>query len=259
MYPVLFTIGSISVETYYVLWLLALSLAMRWSVRRFVLYGVDEDEGRRVIGWAFIGMLVGARAFEYVWNFRAYWNDLALILDLNRGGLSEVGAFLGAFITAWCLCRRNPRLSFSRLCDVVVPPAISTMIVGRWGCFFAGCCTGISSTVPWAVHFPYDPAGLTRHPTQIYYSLASGIILLILLAAEKRIFRRGQIPCRTILAPLGLMPYSLMRLLIDPLRAEAASDGLTLSHAVLLCTLPLELIWLYRSLKSWKRELPASQ
>ena len=31
--------------------MLALSLAMLWSVRRFGLYGVDDDEARRVIGW----------------------------------------------------------------------------------------------------------------------------------------------------------------------------------------------------------------
>ena len=255
MYPVLFKIGSLPVETYYVLWFVALSLAMSWSVRRFRLYDIDEDEGRRVIGWAFVGMLLGARGFEYIWNFPVYWNDPSLILDLNRGGLSEVGAFSGAFLTAFLLCRRNSRLPFSRLCEVVSPPAVLTMVVGRWGCLFAGCCVGVQSAVSLALHFPYDPPGVTRHPTQIYYSLSALLILLVLLGVEKATVGRGRIPKRAILTPLGLILYSAMRLLVDPLRAEAGSDGLSLSHGVLLAALPFEAIWFWLSLKSLRTEI----
>ncbi len=250
MYPILFRIGSIPVETYYVFWFIALSLAMVWSVRRFRLYGVDEDEGRRVIGRAFLGMLVGARGFEYIWNFPVYWKDPALILDLNRGGLSEVGAFCGAFLVAYLLCRRNPKLSFARLCDVASLPAVLTMAVGRWGCFFAGCCVGVQSSIAAALHFPYDPAGIFRHPTQIYYALSALSILLILLWVEKMMAARGRLSGHSVLTPLGLLLYSAMRLLIDPLRAESGSDGLILSHWVLLAALLPEMVWLWYSLRS---------
>ena len=253
MHPVLFRIGSIPVETYYVLWFLALSLAMSWSVRRFSLYGVDDDEGRRVIGWAFLGMLVGARAFEYIWNFDVYWNAPSLILDLNRGGLSEVGAFSGAFIAAFALCWRNPRLSFARLCDVVSPPAILTIFVGRWGCLGAGCCVGVESSLPFALHFPYDSLAVTRHPTQIYYSLFALLILFVLLSIEKHTVKRGRIPEGSIVTPTGLLLYSAMRLTVDPFRAEAGSAGLSLSHWVLLATMPLVVFWLIRSLRLFCR------
>ena len=130
MFPVLLKIGTITLDTYYVFWMLALSLAMLWSIRRFRLYGVDDGEARRVIGWAFFAMLLGARAFEYLWNFDAYYEDPSLLLDLRHGGLSEVGAFTGAFLAAFLLCWRNPKLPFQRLCDVVAPPAIFTMALG---------------------------------------------------------------------------------------------------------------------------------
>ena len=254
MYPVLFKIGSIPVETYYLFWVAALSLAMSWSVRRFPLYDVDDDEGRRVIGWAFLGMIVGARAFEYVWNFGVYWRDPSLILDLNRGGLSEVGAFSGAFLVAFFLCMRNPKLSLARLCDVVSPPAVLTMAVGRWGCFFAGCCVGVESTASVALHFPYDAPGILRHSTQIYYSFFAAAILSILLAVEKATVRRGRVPRGSLVAPLGLLLYSAMRLSIDPLRAESNSEGLGLSHSVILVTMPLEAFWLWRSWRLFKRD-----
>lgn len=252
MYPVLFKVGGITIDTYYVFWMLALSLAMLWSVRRFRLYGVDDDEARRVIGWAFFAMLLGARGFEYIWNFEAYYENPSLILDLRYGGLSEVGAFTGAFLAALLLCRRNPKLSFQRLCDVVAPPAIFTMALGRWGCFFNGCCTGIPAVHRFAVHFPYDPASVLRHPTQLYYSAASALILFALLAVERLLLRGGRCPKGAVLTPLGLILYSLMRLAIDGLRAEGLAEGLGFSHAILLAALPLEAVWLFRSVRFLK-------
>ncbi|MDR1621765.1 MAG: prolipoprotein diacylglyceryl transferase [Synergistaceae bacterium] len=254
MYPVLFHIGNIPVETYYVIWFTALSLALLWTVRRLPLYGVDDDEGRRVISWSFVGMLAGARAFEYVWNFPVYWNDPSLILDLNRGGLSEVGAISGAVITAVALCRRNPKISFQRLCDAGTPPTLLTMALGRWGCFFAGCCVGTQSSFRLALRFPYDPVGVTRHPTQLYYSFAAAAILLLLLAAERRILRSGGVPRHSLLAPLGLILFSVMRLSVDSVRAEAGTDGLSLSHWTLIAAMPLEAIWLTVSWRFFRKE-----
>lgn len=249
MFPVLLKLGPITLDTYYVFWMLALSLAMLWSVRRFQLYGVDYDEARRVIGWAFFAMLLGARAFEYVWNFKSYYENPSLILDLRYGGLSEVGAFTGAFLAAFILCWRNPKLSFQKLCNVVSPPAVFTMALGRWGCFFNGCCVGIPTAHPFGVHFPYDPASIMRHPTQIYYSVASLLILLVLLLVERLTLRRKFLNV-FILTPLGLILYSLMRLFIDTLRAEGVAKGLSFSHWVLLAALPLEALWLVVSLRS---------
>ena len=254
MFPVLIKIGTITLDTYYVFWMLALSLAMLWSIRRFRLYGVDDSEARRVIGWAFFAMLLGARAFEYLWNFDAYYENPSLLLDLRRGGLSEVGAFTGAFLAAFFLCWRNAKLPFQRLCDVVAPPAIFTMALGRWGCFFNGCCVGIPTLHRFGVHFPYDPASVMRHPTQIYYSVASLAILVTLLAVERFTLRHRSRDKRlggaSVITPLGLILYSVMRLSIDGLRAEGLLEGLGFSHWILLAALPLEILWLAVSLRS---------
>jgi phosphatidylglycerol:prolipoprotein diacylglycerol transferase len=250
MYPVLFTVGGIPVETYYVIWFTALSLMLYWTVRRLPRYGIDDDEGRRVLSWAFLGMLAGARSLEYVRNFSVYWNTPSLLLDLNRGGLSEVGAVFGATVAAIALCRRNPKVSFNHLCDAACLPAISAIALGRWGCFFAGCCVGIKNLGPFALRFPYDAPAVTRHPTQLYYSFFAAGILAILFFCERRISRRG-VPPGSLLAPLGLILCSIMRLTIDPLRAEGASSGLSLSHWVLLAGLPLEMIWFWVSWRAF--------
>jgi phosphatidylglycerol:prolipoprotein diacylglycerol transferase len=260
LYPVLFRIGGIPVETYYALWFAALSVALVWMLRRLPFYGIDDDEGRRVISGSFIGMLVGARAFEYIWNFPTYWNDPSLILDLNRGGLAEVGALSGAVLTAFLLCRRRG-VSFSGLCEAGSPPALLAMTLGRWGCFFAGCCVGVQSAFPLALHFPYDSPSVARHPTQLYYSLSAGAILLVLLAVERWSIKGKNSPRCARITPLGLLLYSIMRLSIDPLRLEAGASGLgfggsglsglALSHWALIAAMPFEVLWLVMSWRAF--------
>ena len=258
MYPVLFSIGNVSIDTYYVIWFVALALALRWTVGRIALYEIDDDEGRKVIAWGFLGMLLGSRASEYFRNFSTYWSDPSLIFDLTRGGLSERGAILGALIVTSILCWRGGKVSFFRLCEAVVLPGFLAIAIGRWGCFFAGCCIGIQSALPWALHFPRDGTSIARHATQIYYSLSAASILLLLFFIEKWFFRRGlgRCPPRSMLTPLGLIFYSIMRLAIDPLRQ--GYSGLTTLNSALMVLIPLGAVWFLFSLNAFHKKITAS-
>ena len=219
-----------------------------------VLYEIDDDEGRRVIAWGFLGMLFGARATEYIWDFSTYWNDPSLILDLNKGGLSEKGAILGALVVTYVLCRRGGKVSFFRLCEAAVIPGFFAIALGRWGCFFAGCCVGVESALPWAFHFPYDAPSVTRHATQIYYSFSSAFILLSLLFVEKWTVRRcGQISPRPLLTPLGLIFYSFMRIALDLLRLN--HDELLPSDAALAVMIIPAGVWLLFSWNALRKKI----
>jgi len=67
-------------------------------------------------------------------------------------------------------------------------------VIGRFGCFFAGCCYGRPTTMPWGITFtdPFaaanvgTPLGVHLHPTQLYEAGAELIILLGLLLTEKK-------------------------------------------------------------------------
>ncbi|MCR4817506.1 MAG: prolipoprotein diacylglyceryl transferase [Fretibacterium sp.] len=259
MYPVLFQIGSFRLDSYDVLWLTALSLAIVWSLRRLQLYNVDEDEARRVISWTFLAMLLGAAAFKPIWKFRVFAANPSLIL--TQGGLSEVGAVAGAFLAASFLCWRNKKISFQSLCDVAAPPAMLAIAVGRWGCFLNGCCVGIVSTFPLAVHFPRDPAGVLRHPTQLYYSALAVLFMTVLLVVERRLMKRGYVGQKShhaVVAPLALLLYTLMRFSIYWLRQSDGEPetGLSFSAWVLLTGLPFEIFWLIHSVR-WRKNNPA--
>ena len=59
--------------------------------------------------------------------------------------------------------------------DTFAVPLALALAVGRWGCFFNGCCYGVETTLPWGVWFRSRrrraPRLMKCHPTQIYESL----------------------------------------------------------------------------------------
>ena len=221
MYPTLLRIGSIRIDTYSVIWFIALSLAIVWSIRRLDTYHLDEYEARKVMAVSFFCMLLGARSFDYIVHWRTYMANPSFFLDLNRGGLHEFGAVSGAFLSAWAMCLLSRgKVSFLKLCDVAVIPAFLAIAVGRWGCFMNGCCIGLTSKAFCAVHFPRDRAGVLRHPVQVYYSVLALVIVLLLLWTERRTLKLQQKQERyySVLAPLGIILYVLMRYAVVPFR-----------------------------------------
>ncbi|MBQ9573788.1 MAG: hypothetical protein IJR27_00725, partial [Synergistaceae bacterium] len=64
MYPTLFHVFGVRIDSYSVIWFIALSIAILWSIKRLSLYGLDEYESRRVMAVSFFFMLLGARSFE---------------------------------------------------------------------------------------------------------------------------------------------------------------------------------------------------
>ena len=65
--------------------------------------------------------------------------------------------------------------------DRYAMPLAAALMVGRWGCFFNGCCYGIETDLPWALEFASAPG--ERHPTQLYESLFHGTMLFVLFVA----------------------------------------------------------------------------
>ena len=249
MYPTLFQIGSFRLESYSVMWFIALSLAIIWAIRRLAIYDIDEDEARRVMAVSFFFMLLGARSPEYFRNFRDYMADPSLLLDLNRGGLEEGGAIMGAFFSALVMCRLR-KVSFLNLCEVAAIPAFLAICIGRWGCFLNGCCSGQVTNFVTGLHFPYDKPGIIRHPTQIYYSIfALACVLLLIWLEKKNLSRKNP---RPVIAPLALILYAFMRFAVAPLREPQDIADLVMhywKYKALIIALPLECLWLLINLR----------
>ena len=258
MYPTLFEIAGFRIDTYSVVWFIALSIAIIWSIKRLELYELDEDESRKIMSMSFFFMLLGAMVFKHIGNLKKFIDDPSLLLKLNQMGLSEFGAVLGAFISAFLMCRFSRKISFLKLCDVAAIPAMLTIAIGRWGCFLNGCCVGIPSDFFLAVHFPRDHVGITRHPVQIYYSIIAAVSVLILIYIEKKIMPEIKKNYHSVIAPLALILYSLMRFSTASLRenmsliAHILDYSENTTYTILAVAFPLECLWLALSLRRLK-------
>ena len=100
---------------------------------------------------------------------RTYW-------DLTGTGWygALVGGGLAVAAILWAA-----RLPLLPAFDTIVPAVPGGQVLGRLGCFLAGCCAGRPTDVPWAVTFPDDPA-LAVHPAQLYESLALAGVTAVL-------------------------------------------------------------------------------
>jgi phosphatidylglycerol:prolipoprotein diacylglycerol transferase len=138
--------------------------------------------------------LLGARLFYVLLNL-AYFREHPLeIFAFWRGGLVFYGGFLVAAAAGVWFTRRH-EYSIATVADCLAPALAVGQAVGRWGCFFAGCCYGKPTSLPWAVKFT-DPAslaplGIELHPVQLYESIGS---LLIGVMLWLQVTRRNQEP-----------------------------------------------------------------
>jgi phosphatidylglycerol:prolipoprotein diacylglycerol transferase len=95
--------------------------------------------------------------------------------------------------------------------DTFALPLACAMAVGRWGCFFNGCCYGAETTLPWGCTF-HD--GLLRHPTQVYESLFHlWMAFILLLMLRTGVLRNHHLQ-------VYLISYGVYRFLTEYIRPE---------------------------------------
>jgi prolipoprotein diacylglyceryltransferase len=95
--------------------------------------------------------------------------------------------------------------------DTFALPLACALAIGRWGCFFNGCCFGTPTDLPWGCQFG---DAVSRHPTQVYESLFHldmAAVLLLLL-------RTGLLPGQHL--KLYLIAYGVFRFLMEYIRPE---------------------------------------
>jgi prolipoprotein diacylglyceryltransferase len=159
---------------------------------------------------AFIGGVFGAKlpfavARGVDWTQAAAW-----AADGKTVTTGLIGAYIAVEFAKWTM---NIRIKTG---DSFALPLALALAVGRWGCYFNGCCYGRESDLPWACDFG---DGVRRHPTQLYESLFHLIMAGVLLW----LMARGYL--RTHRLQLYLIIYGVFRFLTEYLRPEPAWFG----------------------------------
>lgn len=139
----------------------------------------------RLVGYLFVGMILGARfVYVFIYNWDYFRNNPLAVVRLWEGGLSFHGGVLGVIAALILFSRRN-HIQFFHLADKVVLCVPFGIAMGRLGNFLNGGelygrVVSAGSSVPWAIIFP-EGGPNPRHPSQIYQSFSEGWLLLFTL------------------------------------------------------------------------------
>jgi phosphatidylglycerol:prolipoprotein diacylglycerol transferase len=160
---------------------------------------------------AFIGGALGAKLPFALTDPSGFWTHTAWVSDGKTITTGLIGAYLTVEVTKAILGVRV------KTGDSYALPLALAVAVGRWGCFFNGCCYGSATTLPWGVAFvlPDGSVGV-RHPTQAYESLFHLTMAFVL--AE--LLRRGLLVRQRL--KLYLIAYGAYRFLSEFIRPEPA-------------------------------------
>jgi len=202
-----------------------------------------------------VSAILGSRIYYYVLQYKEQFADKSFVefFRIDKGGMSVIGGVIAAsiFCSAYIFYKK---ISWIGYADAAAPAIPLGQGFGRLGCYLNGCCwgrpcgedSGVASLFGGACHFPkiVDDGGITGsfafkqhvdlhlidatadqaaavHPSQLYSSLASFALMLLLLLAYSRRTRGGVIFC------LYAVLYPIQRFTVEFFRG----DRLELSDA----------------------------
>ena len=255
MHPILFEFGNWPVYSYGVLLAVAYLAALQLAVVRARRIGLDGSRVMDLGIYLIISALVGAKLMLVLVDFNYFLAQPAELLSLVRAGGVFYGGLIAAVAVALVLVRRYG-LPMWTTADLFAPGIALGHVIGRFGCLLAGCCYGRPTDVPWAVTFTDPvafsnvgtPLGVPLHPTQLYDAGAEMLIMMLLLATEKkgRVFAG-----RTFW--FYILLYGVSRFIIEFYRGDdrGAVAGLSTSQFISIVAVPLALAML-----PWLRSRP---
>jgi phosphatidylglycerol:prolipoprotein diacylglycerol transferase len=224
-------------HTYGVMLALAFVAAIWLAQKEAERQGQDPNLVGDLAFWILVSSLVGARLFFILVNWSDYFGSSAFVTTrfgriprlfaLWEGGMVFYGGFIAAALAAAAYLRVK-KMPFLPWADTLIPSVAFGQLLGRIGCFGAGCCWGRSCdpALPWAARFPpeslayqsmaarLNPARflasdhlhtLPIHPVQLYESLGE-LLLFAFLAIWLRPRKRfnGQVMAAWLMLYAGL-------------------------------------------------------
>jgi prolipoprotein diacylglyceryltransferase len=176
----------------------------RWTQRGL---GLRPRERWGIGLGAFVGAMIGAKLPFVFEDWEAFRSGAAWFANGKTILTGLVGGYAGVEAAKWALDIRT------RTGDSFVVPVAAAIGIGRLACFYAGCCYGIPTHLPWGVVFSRVDS-LPRHPTQLYESLFHlGLAGLFAGLAARNLFPGQRIK-------LYLISYAAYRFASEWLRPE---------------------------------------
>lgn len=248
MHPILFELGDWPVYSYGVLLAAAYLSALQLAVVRARRQGIDGAKIMDLGIYLIIAALVGAKLMLVIVDFNYYVSQPREIFSLVRAGGVFYGGLIAAVAVSLWLVRRYG-LAMWTTADLFAPGIALGHVIGRLGCLLAGCCYGRPTDLPWGITFTDPlaasnvgtPLNIPLHPTQLYDAGAELLIMVLLLATE----RKGKtFAGRTFW--LYVLLYGVSRFIVEFFRGDERGGlmGLSTSQFISVLAVPLAVVML---------------
>ncbi len=217
MHPILFRLGGLAVYAYGFFVAIGFVAGVIFATLRARKEGIPFERVVDLFFYTVLSAILGSRILFVLINLDVYRENPLQIFKIWEGGLVFYGGLILAIGVSIGYMRWH-RLPIWKFADLFSPSIALGLFFGRIGCFFAGCCYGRETSLPWGIIFT-DPNSLARlnvplHPTQLYEATSSLIIFFFLNWMEKKKTFDGQ------LFWLFLFLYSVTRFFIEMLRDD---------------------------------------
>ncbi|MCS6953932.1 MAG: prolipoprotein diacylglyceryl transferase [Bryobacteraceae bacterium] len=220
-----------------------------WGLRDAPRHGVSREHVLALFLLSWLAGWAGARVWFVIEHRELLREPLwRWILHPSLGGFSSYGGLLSGLAAAGVYAR-SAKLPLRKLADTAARGLCFFGVAARLGCFFAGCCYGRPTALPWAVSAAPGTLAARRfgdfaalHPVQLYE--AAAVVLIGWLAAARPASFAGATFLRVAAS------YSAVRLFVDALRGDAhlIAGGLPSNQWISLMILALSagLLWAAR-------------
>ncbi len=181
--PILVSIGPLVIRWYGLLFVGAFLAGQAVLARLFKAEGVPQENAERLLLYALLGTIAGARLVHcFFYDPQYYLSNPLAILRIWEGGLASHGGAVGMLLSLW-LGKRiiDPKISFLWLIDRASIPAALGAVFVRVANFLNSEIVGVPTSGGWGVVFETVDE-LPRHPVQLYEAVAYLTTCIILLA-----------------------------------------------------------------------------
>ena len=199
---VAFSIGTIAVRWYSLLWCIGLAIAYYVVMRLYKKQGIPEEKFDPLFFYCFVGILVGARLGHCLLYEPAYFlaHPLEMFLPIRfdaagdwhftgYAGLASHGGTAGIILALWLYVKRTG-VNFIRVIDNIAVATPITACCIRLGNLMNSEIVGKYTGSDYGFVFERLGETLPRHPGQLYEAIAYFVFFLVSLWLYRRLPQR---------------------------------------------------------------------
>ncbi|MDR0956457.1 MAG: prolipoprotein diacylglyceryl transferase [Endomicrobium sp.] len=235
MYPVLFSLGIFKIFSYGLFIVFAFMISASYllrSIKKSKSKIISGSELSSLVIYILIFGVVGSRILFVFMNLNEFFLHPLDIFKLWHGGLVYYGGFILVIIFIM-IYAKTKKINIFRFADFFAPALALGHAIGRIGCFFAGCCYGKKSNLPWTVVFNNKDSlaviGVHLHPTQLYESFGNFLLFIFLHFYSKKEHKIGM------LLAIYFIVYAILRFIVECFRGDYRGQcyfGLSISQII---------------------------